>query len=185
MPTTTKAPSDPQLVQNILERIAQSLTTILGHAFPLQVDSVERSNARPAGEGVVHISFKLDLLQGGERKGQGSLLIPLPDAMTMAAFLLMLPEESVTTQRGESNPDQALKDAMLEVGRSIGSACSAALGNCTSGWSARSAGCQGVRADVRPALDYVEGHELVVARFSSHFDPWEPFEGLLILPPLT
>jgi len=185
MPTTTKAPSDPDLAQSILERIAHSLTTILGHEFPLHVESVERANRRPAGMGVVHISFKLDLLRGGERMGQGSFLIPLPDAMTMAAFLLMLPEDSVTSQRGESNPDTALKDAMLEVGRSIGDACSAALAACAPGWSARSGGCQGVRADVRPALDHEEGLELLVARFRSRFEPWEPFEGLLMLPPLS
>ena len=47
-----------------------------------------------------------------------------------------------------------------------------------------SEGCQGVRADVRPAFPYEEGSELIVARVGACFDPFPPFELILMLPPV-
>jgi hypothetical protein len=42
-----------------------------------------------------------------------------------------------------------------------------------------------VRAGVRPALGYVEGDELVVARGRARVHHFEPFEMILMLPSLA
>ena len=62
-------------------------------------------------------------------------------------------------------------------------ATDAVVGMCyPEGLSVRTAGCQGVRAGVRPALAYAEGDELIVgrAKVRIHSFPW--FEAILILP---
>jgi hypothetical protein len=48
----------------------------------------------------------------------------------------------------------------------------------------RSDGCQGVRADVRPALSYREGQPLLVARARARVHHFEPCELILVLPAL-
>ena len=48
-----------------------------------------------------------------------------------------------------------------------------------------SAGCQGVRPDIRPAFPYVEGQPLLVGVAESSLAGFEPFEMLLVLPELA
>ncbi|MBL8857761.1 MAG: hypothetical protein JNL28_04555, partial [Planctomycetes bacterium] len=48
-----------------------------------------------------------------------------------------------------------------------------------------SEGCQGVAADVRPALKYEEGASLTIGRAQAQLANGEPFEILAILPPLA
>jgi len=183
-PTTT-LPTDAVLVGGILARISGDLGMMLGHELELGAPALTRAHARPAGAGQVHISFKLALANADAGERHGALLVPLREALTMGCFLLMIPEERVSARREEAAPDLALKDALLEIGNMIGGATSTALAELgLAGWTARSAGCQGVRAGVRPAFPYEEGGALVVARFQAALAPFPPFEALLILPSL-
>jgi len=68
------------------------------------------------------------------------------------------------------------------VGKILASACHAVLGRALPGNSTRSAGCQGVRANVRPAFDYQEGDRLLVARVRARLAQFEPCEVILVLP---
>ena len=75
---------------------------------------------------------------------------------------------------------------MLEVGNFIGGSTDDAVRRMLPwGHSVRSEGCQGVRADVRPALDYAEGAELVVGRVRGHIEGFPEFEAQVILPALA
>jgi hypothetical protein len=177
---------DSALIRTLLERVAQDLGAILGRELVLTALDITRARSRPAGRGQVHISFKLGLTKEGGPKRFGALLVPLPEAITMAGCLLMLSEETLAARREESTLDLATKDALLEIGNVIGAAggtALAALG--AAGWSLQSEGCQGVRAGVRPAFPYEEGSDLVVARIGTTFDPFPPFELLLMLPPVS
>ena len=133
----------------------------------------------------MHISFKLGFVAPNGDKRHGAVLVPLPDALTMSCFLLMIPDETVASRREEPAPDATLKDAMLELGNMIGGALNTAMEKLgLTGWSAHSEGCQGVRAGVRPAFPYQEGGELVVARVGAILAPFPAFDLILVLPPL-
>jgi hypothetical protein len=178
--------TDSGLIQAILGRMAQDLGMLMGHDLELNGLDVSRARTRPAGKDRIHISFKLGLTQDGGAKRFGALLVPLPEAITMAGFLLMMPLESLAPRRNDSALDSALKDALLEIGNMIGSASNTALASLgAAGFAMRSEGCQGVRPDVRPAFPYQEGAELVVGRATARFEPFPPFELILMLPPLA
>lgn len=172
------------MVAAILARIGEDLGMMLGHDVEFAVPRVERARTRPAGTGKVHISFKLGFVPRTGGKRHGAVLVPLPDAITMSCFLLMIPDESVASRRTETAPDATLKDALLEIGNMIGGAVNTALDTLgLAGWSARTEGCQGVRPGVRPAFPYEEGSELVVARVGMLLAPFPVFDLILILPP--
>jgi hypothetical protein len=184
-PATTPSIPDAALMNGVLEGVARDLGTMLGHDLAIGKAAVERVGTRPAGRGRVHISFKLALAHAGGPERHGALLVPLPDAIAMACHLLMIPPESIAARREETSLDAATKDALLEVGSMLASASQTAfalLG--AAGWTVRSDGCQGVRADVRPAFPYVEGHPLLVARAAAELAPFPAFELVLMLPPL-
>jgi len=74
---------------------------------------------------------------------------------------------------------------MLEIDDMIASATASALAeHGVARWSVRSAGCQGVRAGIRPAFPYVEGSELVVGRVAARVEPFPAAELVLVLPVL-
>jgi hypothetical protein len=178
-------PTDAELVGALQKRLGVDLGMILGRELAFGPARLERAHTRPAGQGVIHISFKLGFRPESGEKRHGALLAPLDSAVTMACFLLMMPEEIVLQRREESELDSTLKDALLEIGNMIGGATNTVLAELgLAGWSARSEGCQGVRADVRPAFPYQEGSELIVARVTATLEPYPPFELLLLLPVL-
>jgi hypothetical protein len=184
-PSVEPVASDEALVATLLERIGEDLSMMLGRELDFDGVAVAREATRPAGAGCIHISFKLGVQHDDGRRGHGSLLVPLPEAITWACLLLMIPEESLQSRREETTLDGALKDAMLEIGNMIGGACNngiAELG--LVGWTLHSEGCQGVRSDVRPAFPYEEGSPLVVARMSSRLEDSPPASLVLMLPPL-
>lgn len=183
---TSHAPiQDATLIAGVLARLAGELGTMLGQELSISTPTTERATARPAGQGQVHISFKLALAKDGGAKSHGALLVPLPEAITMACFLLMIPEESVPDRRLQTELDPALKDAMLELGNLVASAGQSALSELgAQGWSLASEGCQGVRANVRPAFPYREGSALVVGRARATLAGFPAFELILVLPPL-
>lgn len=185
MTNSVSKPPDAALVGGILGRIARELGMMLGQKVAFGVPRVERATSRPAGAGSIHVSFKLGFCADGGTDRFGCLLVPLPDAITMAGLLLMVSEDEVAARREEQTLDAALKNAMLEIGAMLASATASALAELgVAGWSVLSAGCQGVRAGVRPALPYVEGSQLVVGRVAARFEPFPACELILALPVL-
>ncbi len=183
--TTTHQDLDKRLVEGALARVAQDLSMITDREIEITTTSVERADKRVEGRGKVHISFKLGL-QVGERIVHGALVVPLPEAISIAGYLMMTPDEGVKARRGATTLDGPTKDAMMEVGNFIGGAFDAAVRDLGVGQvKVRSEGCQGVRANTRPAFRHEEGEPLVVARAQWRIHNWPPFEALLMLPPVA
>lgn len=178
----THPTTDLELAEEMLHRVASDLSMITDRTITTAAIEVSRRNRRPAGEGVIHVSFKLGV--GTEtRASQGCLLVPLPEAIAIASYLMMVPDEIVAAKRAEVALDSSTKDALLEVGNFVATAANTAvqaLG--LEHLSVRSDGCQGVRADVRPALEYVEGDELLVGEATAEIDGYPAFKLLLVLP---
>ena len=178
----TRTTTDLELVEEILHRVTSDLSMITDRAITTTAIEARRRHQRPAGAGVIHISFKL-AVGTTTRSAQGCLLVPLPEAIAIASYLMMVPEELVAAKRAEVTLDSSMKDALQEVGTFIATAANTAvqaLG--LEQVSIRSEGCQGVRPDVRPALEYVEGDELLVGEATAELDTYPAFKMLLILP---
>ena len=177
--------SDPDLVEAVFRKIGADLEAILDHEISFEEVRYDRLQRRVAGEGRVHISFKLGIDADGERQ-HGCVLIPLPDAISMACLLMMLPDQMVAESRDLDGPDEAMKEALLEVGNFVAGATDVVLREwMPEGVAVRFEGCQGVRADVRPAFPYEEGSELIVGWVQARIDTFPPFEMILMLPRLS
>lgn len=177
-------PDEHELALGILGRVATDLSMVVDREFQIDDVRVERRSQRPEGKGCVHISFKLSLDLEGQT-WQGCVLVPLPDAVSLAAYMMMLPDEAVARERGRTELDGPFKEALLEVGKFLAGACDSVLRQAVSPeCSTCSDGCQGVRAGVRPALAYGEGQPLLVARARARVHDFEPFELILVLPGL-
>ncbi len=174
-----------RLVTTCLRRVVDDITTVIDRAFSLQAPVLARRSQRAVGEGSVHISFKLEFLVDGDGR-YGALLMPLPEAISLACYLMMVPDEGVAEHRKQKDLDRSLKDAMLEIGNFIGGAVDAALRSIypKGGVSARSRGCQGVRAGVRPAFPYREGDPLIHARAKAQVHNFREFELIAMFPSL-
>lgn len=176
--------SEASAVEEILHRVASNLSLLMDHDILVESVAAERWEERPAGAGVVHISYKMVFEQGGEEK-HGCLLLPLAESITLAGYLMMVPDEEVTENRELSDIDRGTKDAMLELANFVASAVESAFEDGGSdGLEVRSIGCQGVRADIRPALVYSEGEPLVVGRAQARIHEYPEFEALLLVPEL-
>jgi len=171
-----------QCVQEICQRISADLSMIADRDLVFDEITVERMDHRPAGNDRIHISFKMSF-QFEHGTQHGCVLMPLPEAIALACYLMLVPDETVAARRKENEVDSSTKDAILEIGNFIGSATYAAIKalgmeDCV----VRSSGCQGVRADVRPALPYTEGDALIVGRARAVLHGYPEFEMILILP---
>lgn len=166
------------LVEPLWKRIVEDLATIVDHKLELLSLATERLQARPAGENQIHISFRLEV-QTPEEKLQGCFLLPLPDAISLAGFLMMVDDDIVERSRASTELDLTTKEALLELGTFIAAAADSAVPR---GHAVTAAGCQGVRAGVRPRLRYEEGRELIVARAQVAIHTFAPCEVLLVLP---
>lgn len=173
---------EAELAASVLTRMATDLSMIVDREFEIEDVRVEKRTQRPAGGPLVHISFKLGIEVEGQSR-QGCLLVPLPEAVALAGFMMMLPDEAVAQERSRIELDGPFKEALLEVGKFLAGACDSVLRQALPVPSAtRSDGCQGVRANVRPALAYVEGEELLIARARARVHDFEPFELILMVP---
>lgn len=183
--TPTESPAnahDTDIALSILHRIADDLAMIVDRTLHISNAKVMRVDRRVAGKSTVHISFKLRFEKDGEQR-YGALLLPLADSIALANYLMMMPDDAVSDHRRQSAPDQGTKDAILEVANFIGGAVDAVLRESLPGGArAKSGGCQGVRANVRPAFPYEEGEELLLVRASASLHEFEKFELLLMLP---
>lgn len=179
---TTCLVDDLELARGIFGRIASDLGVILDREISIEEVEVERSTTRAVGQGGVHISFRLGIQAGG-RTQQGCLLVPLPDAVSLAGYMMMLTDEEVAGERSRTELDEPFKEALLEVGKFLAGACDTVLRRTVSEDAhTRTQGCQGVRADVRPAFEYEEGDELIVARARARVHRFERCELVLMLP---
>ena len=171
-----------QLVEETFQRIASDLSMIADRELVIESIDTERMERRPAGPGKVHISVRMGLHRG-EAVHHGSLLIPLPDAIALACCLMMMPDETVAERRVQQGLDDTTKDALMEVGNFVcGAADSALRALGIDGYRVQLEGCQGVRADVRPALEYSEGDALIVGRARVALSGYPADEMILMLP---
>ena len=184
-PAMSAAAPDQQLTEQVLTAICTQLELVVGHSVASSDFCAERASARAAGREQVHISFRLGFEHDGAERF-GSLLVPLPDAIALASFLLMMPPEGVEGQRESTELDDTLKDALLELGNFVSGAVGGVLreasgheAHCT---AVRTRGCQGVRADVRPAFPYEEGQPLLVGRCQAQVAEFPAFEMILMVP---
>ena len=182
--TDTITIEDYQLVDGVVGRVAASLSLLIDRDIEVDHVTTERANTRPAGHGVIHISFKLRIERAGAADHHGCVLVPLPEAIAMACYLMMLSDEEVEEHRTETELDESMKDAIMELGNFVGVAVDEAFGTHDLGFSVKPAGCQGVRADVRPAFPYEEGSELVVGRATACVHEFPAFEMIVMLPAL-
>lgn len=181
--TETCTSTQLECVEEIFQRIASDLSMIADRELTLKTTGVEVCDARPAGEGKIHISFRLGFRVGEERH-HGCLVVPLPDAISLACSLMMVPEDTLVTSRTLTNLDETTKDAMLEVGNFVTGATECALRALgIDAVKVSFEGCQGVRADVRPALTYRDGDPLVVGRAQINLADFPADEVLLMVPP--
>jgi len=180
MPRTQNACAS--LAEPAWRRIVQDLEAIVDQRIALESLKVEKHDTRPAGRGRIHISFRLNVLTPSESL-QGCLLLPLPAAITLAGYLMMVDDEIVAASRESTSLDVTTKEAMMEICRFVASAVDGVVrSNLPEGYAVEADGCQGVRPDVRPRLDYEEGQDLVVARASLRIHEYEPCEAILVLP---
>lgn len=184
MTSATLQDAEQKLVVESLQRVAADLSMVTDRTLAIQSVSCEHAAARPAGRDSVHISFKI-AAQRGDTIVHGAVLIPYRPAVSLAAGILMLDEAESLQRQADADLDPSLKDALLEIGNFVASGMAAALR--TMGRTdvrVVSEGCQGVRAGVRPALSYVEGTDLAVGRARAKLDSSEPFEIVMMLPPI-
>ena len=179
MPTETK--SRLAFVEGLVHKIAESLVPLIDRDLNVGAITCDVATERPAGKDCIHVSFKLGFTIDGTAS-HGCVLVPLPDAIALGGYLMMMSDAVVKRHRGDSDIDAAMKDAMLELGNFVAGAADDVMRSYVAGASVRPEGCQGVRADVRPALEYVEGDELVVGRAVVRLAKYSEFELIVVLP---
>lgn len=173
---------EKRILKRIFRQIREDLSMLVDRKLGFDSVQAETASSRPSGRGAIHISFKLRFSIGSEL-GHGCLLVPLPDAITLAAYLLEFPDEMVHQLRTRDTLDEGTKDAMVEIGNMVGGSTGSALRALgLDEVKERFVGCQGVREGVRPALEYVEGSPLLVGRAQGSLGPYPDFEAILILP---
>lgn len=168
-------------VEGLVHKMTENLALLVDREIRIESVDCDSANERPAGMGCIHISFKLAFTLNNQ-VSHGCVLLPLPEAIALAGYLMMMPDAEVEAHRSDTELDQATKDALLELGNFIGGAADDVMRSYFAGSSVRSEGCQGVRADVRPALEYVEGDELIVGRAQVRLHKFPDFELIAILP---
>jgi hypothetical protein len=180
--TSTKVDRDTAVVHHVLARIAEDLSTLLDRPFAVDAPAVRRMPHKIAGERTIHVAFKLSLTAEG-RVHHGALLVPLHDAICMACHLLVMPDEIVAVRRRDLELDRATKDALVEIANLIGGSTDGAMRTVHDARvTARSEGCQGVRAGAAPAFERSPGAELLVARARAKLHTYPTFELPLMLP---
>jgi hypothetical protein len=180
----TKA-AHAQRVTELVQRVATDLSMIIERDVRVLSCDVQRSADRAGGSNVVHISLK-QAYRLGERSAHGCLLVPLSDALTLAGFFLMLPDDVVEAQRSLSTVDAITKDALLEVASFVAGSLASALGGAAPATlEIRSASCQGLRPGALPALTHEAGSEWWIARAQIQIHAFAPADVVLLLPSLV
>ena len=180
----TAEPFESQ-VRDVLARVASDLGLLVDRPVEILSTSTARCRTKPVCNKQVHIAFKL-LFEWRGQTLYGSLLVPLPEAVSLACLLLVLPVEALTAKRASNELDQPTKDALLEIGNFIGGAIDGALRlKFPQGLSVRSLGCQGLRPEQPPAFPHKPADEWIAGRAQARIGQYPAFELLLILPVLV
>ena len=181
--TAASSAAAAESVAEIFERVASDLAMLADCAVEVGDVKVEDRTDRPAGADQVHISYRFGLEMKGGAREHGALLVPLPESIALAASLMMSPPEQVQSLRDRGEVDRSIKETMLEIGNFVVGAADAALHDVgVPVERVAFEGCQGVRADVRPRLDYEEGAPLVIGRTTFAVAGADPVEVILVLP---
>ena len=160
----TEQASHLQRAQELFLTVASDISLITEGAFTVGDSQVDEVASVPEGAGQIHISFRLRL-EAGTEVGAACVLMPLPEAISLAGSLMMLSEEDVDRRRSANDLDPSTKDAIMEVGNMLASAAECSLiGMTGDGAQVRFEGCQGVRADTRPRLEHLEEDALALMR---------------------
>lgn len=170
-------------VTEIFDRVASDLAMLSDREFEIHEVSYEERVDRPAGADSIHVSFRFGIVDITGEVQHGAMLLPLPEAISLAAYLMMQPDSSVAELRTTTEIDHSIKEAMLEVGNFVAAAGESALR--AIGSRAQSVifeGCQGVRADVRPAIPYEEGSPLAVGRAKAKIAGADTVELVVMVP---
>lgn len=171
-----------ELVSEIFAALSLDLESMLEHSVRFGDLHTQLAHQRAQGDGQVHISFRFTLKSQAQVK-MGCLLMPLPEANALAGYLLALGERATRVARRIQEPATTMKESMLLLGQIFSTSLGrVAMGRQPLGLQVSSAGCQGVRAGIRPALEYREGAALLVARAESQVGSFAPFETILMLP---
>lgn len=181
--TETDSQKDTQLLREVIERVASDLSMIIDREIQVLEVSSERVRERTHGEDGIHLSYKLSFKMD-ELTGQGCALMPLPEAVSIASYLMMVPDESVEKKRKEQSLDRGTKDAMLEVSNFIGGSTDAVLRswNEKQDVAVQSEGCQGVKPGDIPNFSHKAGDELILGRVQMQVHEFPSFELLLMFP---
>jgi hypothetical protein len=175
-------PQDTAFLGQLFQAVSSDLSMVLDTEVKLEGVSSERLAERAAGKEKVHISFRF-LIHSEGTDHHGCFLVPLPDAIGLAAALMMREPQESEAERKRTELDRPTKEALIEVGNFVAGAVDAVIRTWYSPEATcRSAGCQGVRADVRPAFPYREGDELLVGRAKGRVGPYPEFEALVLIP---
>lgn len=183
MSTLVENRSDAELVKVAFERIASDLAMIIDRALSVMSITCVRAREKAVAISGIHLSFRIDFTLDGNGH-QGCVLVPLSDAIAIAGYLMVMPDEVVKARRASNELDRFAKDAMLEISNFVGGSTDAVL----RGWlpdrdvSARSVGCQGVAAGSKPNFRFTNGAELIVGRVSMSLHDYPSFEALVMLP---
>lgn len=182
MSTSVIPEVDEKWVSETLRRTAADLSMLIDRPFQVHTLTTQRTDARPAAKGGVHISFKL-AVQRGQNIAHGAVLVPFPEAVSLAAWLSMMGDEEARKRASDTQLDPAMKDGLLEIGNFVAGACEAALKSLgITDARVVSEGCQGVKPSVRPAFTYTDGEALTVGRADAQLANGQPFEMLALLP---
>lgn len=185
MSTAVMPEVDEKWVTEMLRRAAADLSMLIDRPFVVQGVAVERAQRRAAADGGVHISFKL-AVQRGQQIVHGALLIPFPEAVSLAAWLHSMGDDEARRRASDTQIDQAMKDGLLEIGNFIAGAAEAACRNMgVAGTRVVSEGCQGVKPGVRPAFTYQDGQALTIGRAEARLANGTAFTMLAMMPALT
>jgi hypothetical protein len=176
------AQADRDFSREVAAQLLESVSAIVDKELALGEFECSRREQRSAGEGQVHINFKFKFSLDGQ-VSHGCLLLPLTQAVAAACSMLMMPVAQVGEICSSGSLDTPIKDALLELGNMLASSLGAPYQEPCEQVSVQFAGCQGVRAGVRPAIPYREGSPLLTIEAHSIFEPFGRFRFLLLLPP--
>ena len=116
-----------KVLQNVFERVASDLSMIADRDIEVHSIAYEERQDRAAGSSVVHIAFRFGVRAAGGGVHHGALLVPLAEAISVAGYVMMAPEDRVAAMRESGEVDIAVKKALVEVGAFVAAAGDAAL----------------------------------------------------------
>ena len=178
----TATDTEKAMARGVAERTASDLGLIIDRELAVQEVEAERRPEKATADGVVNVAFRLEFERGPNR-WEGCALFPLPEAIAIASYLMVLGDEEVAEARGLTQLDRSLKDAMMEIGTFIGGSADAVLrSQVDKGLTVRSVGCQGVAPGEKPNFLFLPDQELLVARVGYHLHDFDGYTSVWMFP---